>query len=63
MEAFYEQELGNVLMPDVGVSYNFGDVGVLDSTIWRFPIFTAGSKIVVQGRMDSAGATVAAGAP
>jgi len=53
MELFYKQELGTILMSDIGVSYDFGNVGILDSTVQRFPVFAAGSEIVVRGRMDS----------
>lgn len=52
MEVFYKQELGSILMSDVGVSYDFGEVGVLDSTVTRFPVLAAGSEIVVRGRID-----------
>jgi len=53
MEKFYKQELGSILMSDVSVSYDFGEVGgVSDSTVPRFPVMAAGSEIVVRGRMD-----------
>lgn len=56
MELFYKRELGTVLMSDVGVSYDFGDIAVLESTAQQFPVYAAGSEIVVRGRMDAAAA-------
>jgi uncharacterized protein YegL len=53
MELFYKQELGTILMSDVSVSYDFGEDGVSDSTVSTFPVYAAGSEIVVRGRMDS----------
>ncbi len=53
MEQFYKQELGSVLMSDINVSYDFGDIDISDSTTSSFPILAAGSEIVVRGRIDS----------
>lgn len=53
MKQFYENELGTILLSDVSVSYDFGVVGVLESTVTRFPVLAAGSEIVVRGQMDS----------
>jgi len=53
MELFYKQELGTVLMSDVSVSYDFGEDGVSDATVSTFPVFAAGSDIILRGRMDS----------
>jgi len=58
METFYKQELGSILMSDVSMSYDFGEVRVSDSTVQQFPVMAAGSEIVVRGRMDSSTATV-----
>lgn len=53
MEQFYKQELGSILMSDINVSYDFGDIDVSDSTVSSFPILAAGSEIIVRGKMDS----------
>jgi len=53
MELFYKQELGSILMSDVNVSYDFANVNLFDSTTSSFPIFAAGSEIVVRGKMDT----------
>jgi len=53
MEQFYKQELGSILMSDINVNYDFGDIGVSDSTVSSFPILAGGSEIVVRGKMDS----------
>lgn len=53
MELFYKQELGSIIMSDVKVAYDLGDVDILDSTTSSFPIFAAGSEIVVRGKLDS----------
>eukprot|EP00531_Pseudo-nitzschia_arenysensis_P014322 CAMPEP_0116137930 /NCGR_PEP_ID=MMETSP0329-20121206/12503_1 /TAXON_ID=697910 /ORGANISM="Pseudo-nitzschia arenysensis, Strain B593" /LENGTH=664 /DNA_ID=CAMNT_0003632863 /DNA_START=21 /DNA_END=2015 /DNA_ORIENTATION=- len=53
MEQFYKQELGSVLMSDINVSYDFGDIDVSDSTTSSFPILAGGSEIVVRGKIDS----------
>jgi len=53
MELFYKQELGSILMSDINVSYDFGDVNLSDSTTSSFPILAAGSEIVVRGKMAS----------
>jgi len=53
MEQFYNEELGSLLLSDVTVSYDFGEVGVVsDSTALAFPVLAAGSEIVVRGKID-----------
>ena len=53
MELFYKQELGSILMSDINISYDFGDVTISDSTTSSFPILAAGSEIVVRGKIDA----------
>jgi len=53
MTQFYKQELGSILMSDIRVSYNSGEVDILDSSTKIFPVLAAGSEIVVRGEIDS----------
>lgn len=53
MDLFYQQELGQIMLSDIGISYDFGDVVISESTVTKFPVLAAGSEIVVRGKVDS----------
>jgi len=53
MELFYKQELGSILMSNVSISYDFGDIGISDSTTQQFPVMAGGSEIIVRGNLHS----------
>lgn len=53
MELFYKQELGTIMLSDIDVSYDFGDISVSEATVSRFPVLASGSEIIVRGKVDS----------
>ena len=53
MELFFKQELGKVMLSDIDVSYDFGDVSIQESTVAKFPVLASGSEIVVRGLVGS----------
>jgi len=53
MELFYKQELGTIMLSDIDVKYDFGDISILESTVSKFPVLASGSEIVIRGKMDS----------
>ena len=53
MELFYQQELGTIMLSDIDVSYDFGHVSVIESTVSSFPVLAGGSELVIRGKVDS----------
>ena len=55
MELFYQQELGTIMLSDIGITYDFGDnITISESTSSSFPVLASGSEIVVRGKVDDA---------